>query len=83
MAAAVSPHVTPSAPADLAALLAAALAGLGLVVASLGDGYFEIAKHVWLGAFFLRVALWSLVGAVLMLLVSLVFPLRRVPAPRV
>lgn len=29
MAAAVSPHVTPSAPADLAALLAAALAGLG------------------------------------------------------
>lgn len=71
----------PSPPAVLAGI--AALAGLGLVVASLGDGYFEIAKHVWLGAFFLRVALWSLVGAVLMLLVSLVFPLRRVPAPRV
>lgn len=36
-----------------------------VVVAVLGDGYFEIAKHVWLAAYLLDVTLLALGGAVL------------------
>jgi len=44
----------------------AAIAALGLVtVAVLGDGYFEVAKHVWLAAYLLEVTLFGLAGAVL------------------
>ncbi len=53
----------------------AALAALGLVVAAvLGDGYFEIAKHVWLAAYLLEVT------AAAVLLAGLVAVGRRVRA---
>ena len=43
----------------------AALSAVGLAVAAvLGDGYFEIAKHVWLAAYLLDVTLLALIGAV-------------------
>jgi hypothetical protein len=42
---------------------AAASAVLLAVVAILGDGYFEIAKHVWLAAYLLDVTAVALVGA--------------------
>jgi hypothetical protein len=42
----------------------AAVSAVGLaVLAVLGDGYFEVAKHVWLAAFLLDVTLLALVGA--------------------
>ena len=57
----------------------AAISALGLVVAALADGYFELPKHVWLGAYFLHVTAWSLLGAICVLGWSLAFPLRRPP----
>ncbi|HEY9354618.1 MAG TPA: hypothetical protein VIP28_15255 [Nocardioides sp.] len=49
--------------AQLAGL--AALSAVGLAaIAVLGDGYFEIAKHVWLAAYLLDVTLCALLGAV-------------------
>jgi hypothetical protein len=46
----------------------AAVSAVGLVAAAvLGDGYFEIAKHVWLAAYFLAVT----VGAVLLAVVAI------------
>lgn len=43
----------------------AALSAVGVCVAAvLGDGYFEVAKHVWLAAYLLDVTLLGLVGAV-------------------
>ena len=37
----------------------AAIMALGLSIAALGDGYFELAKHAWLGAYAFQVTLWS------------------------
>jgi hypothetical protein len=46
----------------------AATGALGLaVVAVLGDGYFEIAKHVWLAAYLLDVTTVALAGGVVLL----------------
>ncbi|MBB2938723.1 hypothetical protein FHX82_005801 [Amycolatopsis bartoniae] len=42
---------------------ATAVAGLGLSAAALADGYFEIAKHVWLAAYMVDVTAWVLVVA--------------------
>jgi len=36
-----------------------------VTVAVLGDGYFEVAKHVWLAAYLLEVTLVGLAGVVL------------------
>jgi hypothetical protein len=48
-----------------------AVCGLGLaMVAVLGDGYFEIAKHVWLAAYFIDVTMLALLG----MLVALALP---------
>ncbi|WP_158075614.1 glycan biosynthesis hexose transferase WsfD [Actinokineospora bangkokensis] len=56
----------------------ATVTALGLVgLAVLGDGYFEVAKHVWLAAYLLDAAMLAGVGALLALVVSLV---RRRPA---
>ncbi|HYH24273.1 MAG TPA: hypothetical protein VD834_02910 [Blastococcus sp.] len=42
----------------------AALTAVGLaLVAVLGDGYFEIAKHTWLSAYLLDVTLWAAAGS--------------------
>lgn len=42
----------------------AAVAAVGLAaLAVMGDGYFEVAKHVWLASFLLDVTLFSLLGA--------------------
>lgn len=50
----------------------AAVCALGIsLVAVLGDGYFEIAKHVWLAAYFVDVTFWALLGAAAMTLLSL------------
>lgn len=57
-----------SAAGRVAAL--AAVAAVGLVAAAvLGDGYFEIAKHVWLAAYFLVVTAASVVLAAVVLVV--------------
>jgi hypothetical protein len=47
----------------LAALSAAGALGI-VLLAILGDGYFEIVKHVWLAAYLLDVALLALVAEV-------------------
>ncbi len=47
--------------ARLAGVAAAAALGVA-AVSVLGDGYFEIAKHVWLAAYFLDVTLLALLG---------------------
>ncbi|MCG8918477.1 hypothetical protein L6E12_22085 [Actinokineospora sp. PR83] len=52
---------------------AAALTGLGVVaLAILGDGYFEVAKHVWLAAYLFDVTLLALVGAAVVAVVTAV-----------
>ncbi|WP_146241348.1 glycan biosynthesis hexose transferase WsfD [Actinokineospora spheciospongiae] len=57
----------------------AALIGLGVVaLAILGDGYFEVAKHVWLAAYLFDVTLLALVGAAV---VAVVTAVRRRSAP--
>lgn len=42
---------------------------LGLAALALADGYFELAKHVWLASYLVEVTAWSLIGGVLGLLV--------------
>jgi hypothetical protein len=43
----------------------AGVTALGLaLVAVLGDGYFEIAKHMWLAAYLLDLASWAMAGTV-------------------
>lgn len=53
-------------PAGHLALLAGAAAAtaLGLSAVALADGYFELAKHVWLASYLVDVTAWALVGAV-------------------
>ena len=67
VAAASSPAWRHRAPAAARWCLAAglgAITALGLVgMAVLGDGYFEIFKHVWLAAYLLVVTALSLLGA--------------------
>lgn len=61
--------------AQLAAI--AALSAVGVAaIAVLGDGYFEIAKHVWLAAYLVDVTLGAVVGFLVIGLVG-----RRVRAP--
>lgn len=50
--------------AKMSGICAASALGLA-VVAVFGDGYFEIAKHVWLAAYFLDVTLLALLGVVI------------------
>ncbi|OMQ16182.1 hypothetical protein A7K94_0204325 [Modestobacter sp. VKM Ac-2676] len=51
----------------------AAGTALGLAaVAVLGDGYFEVAKHVWLAAYLLDVTVVALAGAALAVVVTAV-----------
>ncbi|MGY1841602.1 MULTISPECIES: glycan biosynthesis hexose transferase WsfD [unclassified Modestobacter] len=51
----------------------AAGSALGLAaVAVLGDGYFEVAKHVWLAAYLLDVTVVALAGAALAVVVAVV-----------
>lgn len=45
----------------------AAATSLALVAAALADGYFELAKHVWLASYLVDVVALALAGAVLML----------------
>jgi hypothetical protein len=45
----------------------AALTATGLAAAALGDGYFELAKHVWLASYLIDVAALSLAGMLLLL----------------
>ncbi|SNR71508.1 hypothetical protein SAMN06272737_120102 [Blastococcus mobilis] len=61
--------------ARMSGVTAAGALGLA-VVAVLGDGYFEIAKHVWLSAYLLDVV----TGALTMCVVSLVGVVARRPA---
>ncbi|WP_141137489.1 glycan biosynthesis hexose transferase WsfD [Blastococcus mobilis] len=60
----------------LSGLAAVTAVGLALV-AVLGDGFFEIAKHTWLSAYLLDVALWAAAGT---LAVAVMLPLRRATA---
>lgn len=54
-------------PASFAVLAGAAAAtALALIAAALADGYFELAKHVWLASYLIDVVALSLAGAVLM-----------------
>lgn len=50
----------------------AAATSLGLVVAALADGYFELAKHVWLASYLLDVTAWTLVAATVLIPYTLV-----------
>ena len=51
-----------------------AVSALGLVAAAvLGDGYFEIAKHVWLAAYFVEVTATSALLGLAVLAVSRTF----------
>ncbi|SNR57965.1 glycan biosynthesis hexose transferase WsfD [Blastococcus mobilis] len=52
-----------------AAVAAAAAVGIA-VTAVLGDGYYEIAKHVWLAAYLLDVTLYALAGATVVVAAS-------------
>jgi hypothetical protein len=66
----------------LTGIAAASSAGaVGIAaLAVLGDGYYEIAKHVWLSAFLLDVTAGALIGAAL---AELVAPVRRRGLPAV
>jgi hypothetical protein len=43
-----------------------AAAAIGLIMVALADGYFELAKHVWLASYFIDVTALALAGAVLL-----------------
>ena len=40
------------------------IAAIGLAIVALADGYFELAKHVWLASYLVDVTAWALLGAV-------------------
>jgi hypothetical protein len=56
----------------------AAITSVGLTTAAvLGDGYFEIAKHVWLAAYLLEVTLVAIVGSAIVALAHAILSRRR------